>query len=245
MRPSPPRAGRSSPSASRGGRCAGVRSAWGRRTPRGPASRRTAALAGTPAGPRPVWRSPWRHCHSTRSLTAIDCHSLGIYTVVLLPLLPFSVEMKVSPRPVWSSARRRSGDRAAGDSGGCPRPTADLAAVRPHVRPPRLLTRTVLPLSRARSPSSLQEHPYRVRKWPCRMTDGPRMDAPPRRRRSARRAARLGFGRLAVSETETPSIVADLVMKRMRGRATRRCDRRVRPSPNESCTGLAQIVGQL
>ena len=30
-----------------------------------------------------------RVCHSTLSLTAIGCHSLGIYTVVLLPLLSF------------------------------------------------------------------------------------------------------------------------------------------------------------
>jgi hypothetical protein len=29
--------------------------------------------------------------------TAIDCHSLGICTAILLPLLPFSVKMTVSP----------------------------------------------------------------------------------------------------------------------------------------------------
>ena len=39
-----------------------------------------------------------RHCHSTRSLAAIDCHSFGVYTVTLLVLLSFSVRMTVSPR---------------------------------------------------------------------------------------------------------------------------------------------------
>jgi hypothetical protein len=36
-----------------------------------------------------------RHCHSALSLTVIDCHFLGIYTVVLLS---FSIKMTVSPR---------------------------------------------------------------------------------------------------------------------------------------------------
>jgi hypothetical protein len=39
-----------------------------------------------------------RHCHSTLSLTAIDCHSLGIYTVILLPLLSVSIKMTVPSR---------------------------------------------------------------------------------------------------------------------------------------------------
>jgi hypothetical protein len=38
--------------------------------------------------------SPRRHCHS---ILIIDCHSLEIYTVVLLSLLLFSVAMTVSP----------------------------------------------------------------------------------------------------------------------------------------------------
>jgi hypothetical protein len=37
-----------------------------------------------------------RHCHSTLSLTGIDCPSLGVYTVILLSLLSFSVIMTVS-----------------------------------------------------------------------------------------------------------------------------------------------------
>jgi hypothetical protein len=41
--------------------------------------------------------SPGRHCHSTLSLTAIDPHSLGIYTATLLSLLSFSAKMTVSP----------------------------------------------------------------------------------------------------------------------------------------------------
>jgi hypothetical protein len=41
--------------------------------------------------------STGRHCRSTLSLTEIDCHSLGIYTVVLLPLLSFSSNITASP----------------------------------------------------------------------------------------------------------------------------------------------------
>jgi hypothetical protein len=37
-----------------------------------------------------------RQCHSTLSLTVIDCHPLLICTVTLLPLLPFFVEMTVT-----------------------------------------------------------------------------------------------------------------------------------------------------
>ena len=62
---------------------------------------------------------PGRHCHSTRSLSVIDCHSLGIYTVILLPLLSFFVEMTVSrhrpgiwPARGWPSRRWRSGSVA-------------------------------------------------------------------------------------------------------------------------------------
>ena len=39
-----------------------------------------------------------RHCHSTLSLAVVDCHSLGIYEIVMLPLLSFSAKMTVSPR---------------------------------------------------------------------------------------------------------------------------------------------------
>ena len=41
--------------------------------------------------------SPGRYCHSTLSLTVIDCRSLGIHTVILRSLLSFSVKMTVSP----------------------------------------------------------------------------------------------------------------------------------------------------
>ena len=47
---------------------------------------RRAALAALRPG-----NCPGRHGHSTLSLTGIDCHSLRIYTVILLPLLSFSV----------------------------------------------------------------------------------------------------------------------------------------------------------
>ena len=42
--------------------------------------------------------SPGRHCHSMLSLTVVDCHSLAIYTLLLLSLLSFAVKMTVSPR---------------------------------------------------------------------------------------------------------------------------------------------------
>jgi hypothetical protein len=44
--------------------------------------------------------STGRHCHSTRSLAAIDYHSLqGIDTVILLSLLTFFLELTLSPTP--------------------------------------------------------------------------------------------------------------------------------------------------
>ena len=50
--------------------------------------------AGGPNAPVTIHGRP---CHSTLSLTVTDCHSLGIYKVILLSLLSFSVEMTVSP----------------------------------------------------------------------------------------------------------------------------------------------------
>ena len=44
-----------------------------------------------------VFASHGRHYHFARSLALIDCHSLGIYAVILLSLLTFSVKMTVSP----------------------------------------------------------------------------------------------------------------------------------------------------
>ena len=46
---------------------------------------------------RRVRRPGRRHRHSTLSLGAIDGYSLGIYAVLLLLLLSFSVKMTVSP----------------------------------------------------------------------------------------------------------------------------------------------------
>ena len=39
---------------------------------------------------------PGRHFHLTPSLTAIDCHCLGIYTVILTSLLSLSIKMSVA-----------------------------------------------------------------------------------------------------------------------------------------------------
>jgi hypothetical protein len=41
--------------------------------------------------------SPGRFCHSTLSLAVIGRHSLGIYILILLPLLSFSAKMTVLP----------------------------------------------------------------------------------------------------------------------------------------------------
>jgi hypothetical protein len=43
--------------------------------------------------------SPGRHRRSTRSWTAIDCHSFEIHTVMLRSLLPCLVRMTASPSP--------------------------------------------------------------------------------------------------------------------------------------------------
>ena len=40
---------------------------------------------------------PGWHWHSTLSLTVVGCHSLGLYTVILLSWLSFSVEITLSP----------------------------------------------------------------------------------------------------------------------------------------------------
>jgi hypothetical protein len=60
--------------------------------------------------------SPGRHCHSALSLTAVDCHSLGIYLLILLPLLSFSAEMTVSPRATGFSGAARVGRLAGPDA---------------------------------------------------------------------------------------------------------------------------------
>ena len=58
-----------------------------------------ALVTGTKVG------SPGRHCHSTLSLTVIDCHSLGIGALILLSSLPFSATMRVSPRVTCGAPR--------------------------------------------------------------------------------------------------------------------------------------------
>ena len=55
--------------------------------------------------------SPGRHCHSTRSLAVVECHSLGIYTLILLSLLSFSVKMTVSPWARQQQQARRGRER--------------------------------------------------------------------------------------------------------------------------------------
>jgi hypothetical protein len=56
-----------------------------------------AGAEGAPVGCWIGFTSHGRHCHSTLSMTVIHCHSLGIYILILLPLLSFSVKMTVSP----------------------------------------------------------------------------------------------------------------------------------------------------
>jgi hypothetical protein len=45
-----------------------------------------------------IQASPGRRCHSKRSLAGIAGHSLGIYMIILLPLLSCLVKMTASPR---------------------------------------------------------------------------------------------------------------------------------------------------
>jgi hypothetical protein len=56
---------------------------------------------------RKVLISPGRRCHSTMSLTVISCHSIGIYTVILLLLLSVSIKETMSTpgvERVWLGA---------------------------------------------------------------------------------------------------------------------------------------------
>ena len=64
-----------------------------------------------------------RHCHSTLSLNAIVCHSLGICTLILLSLLSFSVKMTASPsaKPAWPQDCGEKGVRLAQKMQVCPR----------------------------------------------------------------------------------------------------------------------------
>jgi hypothetical protein len=57
--------------------------------------------------------SPGRHYHSTLPLAVVDCHCVGIYTLILLPLLSFSVKMTVPPR----AGPGRAGPACRGERG--------------------------------------------------------------------------------------------------------------------------------
>ena len=59
-------------------------------------ARQRCAARGAALERLPLEGCPGRHCHSARPLAVIDCHSVGIYTGVLLPLLSFSAKMTVS-----------------------------------------------------------------------------------------------------------------------------------------------------
>ena len=66
------------------------------------------AARGRGSARRPGRRSvpgaiPGRRCHSSLPLAAIDGHCLGIYTVILLPLLSLSAEMMAPPRLAGTS----------------------------------------------------------------------------------------------------------------------------------------------
>ena len=83
---------------------ASVASETGSATPSHRRSRRSRASSFCCSSP-----SPGRHCHSTLSVSVIGCHSLGIYTVVLLSSLPFSVRMTASPRAFLADPAHREG----------------------------------------------------------------------------------------------------------------------------------------
>jgi hypothetical protein len=89
---------------------------------------RAAAAAPTPRPPS----SPWQHCHSTRSLTAIGCHVLGIHILILLPLLPLSVKMAASPPGVPPSPNVTTASTVSAPA----RSPADGAGETPAPAPP-------------------------------------------------------------------------------------------------------------
>jgi hypothetical protein len=62
--------------------------------------------------------SQGRHYHSTLSLAAIACHSLGIFTLILLSLLPFSAEMTALMPSANAGHEARPAPRARGDGRG-------------------------------------------------------------------------------------------------------------------------------
>ena len=70
-----------------------------------------------------AWRSsPGRHCHSTRSLTAIGGHPVGIHTVVLPSSPSFPVKTTVPPRATQQTrARADAAGRLARPGAAVPR----------------------------------------------------------------------------------------------------------------------------
>jgi hypothetical protein len=92
--------------------------------------------------------SPGRHCHSTLASAGIGGHSLVVYTLILLPLLSFSVRVTVSPRAtaglprhlrrgphpgesLRGAPRRRAGGRRRPAEGGGPDQAPAAAGHRP------------------------------------------------------------------------------------------------------------------
>ena len=141
--------------------------------------------------------SPGRHCHSTLALAVFACHSLGVYTLILLPLLSFSVKMIVSP---WATLL---GEHAwVAVSHVCPSRVRGCGARRrrrPRRRPPRRNRRR----PRRRLPQSL----YRNERCSTKRASKRERDASKNAtKRRKRRRVNTKF-----SATNTASVVVVLV----------------------------------
>ena len=139
------------PNTTLGGRPAGLRGAErGLRRAEGPAAPGRAPPRAADGAPP----SPGRHCHDALPLTVIDRHPLGIYTVILLLLLSFYVEMTVSP---WA---RPGGARDARQLRPLPpRKRASRAGAAPSL-PPRPGRTLVKGLEKWKPTHRAVGHPY-------------------------------------------------------------------------------------
>jgi hypothetical protein len=78
------------------------------------------SVAHRSVAPRSSRSSPGRHCHSTLALGAIDRHSLGIYTVILLTFLDIAghfCKNDGAARATVGSTRPRSSAASSGAAG--------------------------------------------------------------------------------------------------------------------------------
>ena len=128
--------------------------------------------------------SQGQHCHSTPSLTVIDRHCLGIYTVILLSLLSFRSKRQCRPGIVTAGVELVA--RTRGETAGQPAPSAarsrpaapwPTAAPEPGRAPSPAACNT--PARRLRSQRASERRLcLRSRFGPPRMLSGPRRHIP-------------------------------------------------------------------